>query len=710
MARLSLAVLSVFLALFPSALAKNVARDANGVFSTCNHDFAFTWDDGPYEWTEEIVDEFDCMAGKTTLFVSGTTGGCIYSPDNVSRLRYAFEAGHQIASHAWRDVDMNSMTNAQIDEQIQRLDEAIIKILGVRPKVFRAPVTLTSSSVISYIQSKHGKTIVTSDAPSNDAAQGATGSSVYAFFQSLAAGGASTRRISQSTETSQAALDGMDQGSVEVLATAGIRLVTVAQCLDINPYETVGSYGVRDSSWTCDGTWTAPATSTNCQQTYTAQAGENTCSKIAAKFSGLSGSDIYFANPSLNCQDIWQWTSICIPPASGTTTIPCSQTYATQPGENTCSKIATKFGTSAELVSAANRQVNCQDIWTGTPLCIPQATATTSSSTPGPTGTNGCSAYTAQAGDTCTKLATKFGTTVASIKASNPSWLNCDDIWANTPLTICVGSTSTSTSSASTSTSSGSACNAYTAQSGDTCTKLATKFGTTVDSIKASNPSWLNCDDIWANTPLTICAASGSTSTSSSSTSTSSSNGNNVCSSYSAQSGDNCTKLAAKFGTTVALIKSSNPSWLNCDDIWEWTPLTICVPAGATTSTPTDVQTSTSTSTSSSATSTATETCVTKYAAGDNETCITVATKFGLSATDIFNANNFLNCNSIWKFTPICIPPGGKGCTKTINSWPGATCANVATAYGTTESNVRFWNDFVDCNSIWTNTPLCVAH
>ena len=276
---------------------------------------------------------------------------------------------------------MNSMTNAQIDEQILRLDQAIIKILGVRPKVFRAPASLTSSSVISYIQSKHGKTIVTSDAPSNDAAQGATGSSVYSFFQSLAAGGSSTRRLSQSSETSQAALDAMDQGSVEVLAMAGIKLVTVAQCLDISPYETVGTYGVRDASWTCDGAWTAPSTSTNCQQTYTTQAGENTCTKIAAKFSGLSGADIYFANPSLNCQDIWQWTSVCIPPgrflickcvrppltppfflAPGTSTIVCSQTYVAQSGENTCSKIAAKFGTSAELVSAANRQVNCEDI------------------------------------------------------------------------------------------------------------------------------------------------------------------------------------------------------------------------------------------------------------------------------------------------------------------------------------------------------------
>lgn len=36
-------------------------------------------------------------------------------------------------SHA----DFSSLSNAQIDVEIQRTDEAIVKILGVKPKIFR---------------------------------------------------------------------------------------------------------------------------------------------------------------------------------------------------------------------------------------------------------------------------------------------------------------------------------------------------------------------------------------------------------------------------------------------------------------------------------------------------------------------------------------------------------------------------------------------
>jgi hypothetical protein len=71
-------------------------------------------------WEDEIVDEFDCAAAKTTFckqrhlsslvplimitvpVVKGNYQSCIYSEENVQRLRYAFEAGHQVASSGWR--------------------------------------------------------------------------------------------------------------------------------------------------------------------------------------------------------------------------------------------------------------------------------------------------------------------------------------------------------------------------------------------------------------------------------------------------------------------------------------------------------------------------------------------------------------------------------------------------------------------------------
>jgi hypothetical protein len=173
------------------------------------------------------------------------------------------------------------------------------------------PTTTLPDSVASYIQSKWGKTIVTYDKYSDDTSVDVS-ANIHQFYQGLAQEGSGHPHLSMSHQTQGPALDALDLGSAEALIDAGIKLITASQCLDLPAYETVGGYGVRDDTWTCDS-WTPPSSNPTCAQKYTAQDGDKTCSKIASKF-GLSGADIYLANPSLNCDDVWAWTPVCIPP------------------------------------------------------------------------------------------------------------------------------------------------------------------------------------------------------------------------------------------------------------------------------------------------------------------------------------------------------------------------------------------------------------
>lgn len=43
------------------------------------------------------------------------------------------------------------------------------------------------------------------------------------------------------------------QNVVPKLLSAGYQLVTIADCLGVDPYQSVSSPGKRDSTWTCDG-------------------------------------------------------------------------------------------------------------------------------------------------------------------------------------------------------------------------------------------------------------------------------------------------------------------------------------------------------------------------------------------------------------------------------------------------------------------------
>ena len=50
-----------------------------------------------------------------------------------------------IASHTWSHADLQTLSHDQIDYEIQRLDEAFVKILGVRPKFLRFALALDSN-------------------------------------------------------------------------------------------------------------------------------------------------------------------------------------------------------------------------------------------------------------------------------------------------------------------------------------------------------------------------------------------------------------------------------------------------------------------------------------------------------------------------------------------------------------------------------------
>lgn len=60
---------------------------------------ALAYDDGPYQYTSQLVDILDRGGAKGTFFWTGTLYGCIYREANA--VKKAFASGHQVASHSW---------------------------------------------------------------------------------------------------------------------------------------------------------------------------------------------------------------------------------------------------------------------------------------------------------------------------------------------------------------------------------------------------------------------------------------------------------------------------------------------------------------------------------------------------------------------------------------------------------------------------------
>lgn len=107
---------------------------------------ALTFDDGPGFLTQKFVDLLNQYDGRGTFFMLG---------QNVGRykesVKYAFDQGHEIASHTMRHKNLNVISPSEVKKEINDADQAIAKITGQRPALVRAPYGNSKPAVVSII-------------------------------------------------------------------------------------------------------------------------------------------------------------------------------------------------------------------------------------------------------------------------------------------------------------------------------------------------------------------------------------------------------------------------------------------------------------------------------------------------------------------------------------------------------------------------------
>jgi peptidoglycan/xylan/chitin deacetylase (PgdA/CDA1 family) len=103
---------------------------------TCqNHQqWAVTYDDGPSEFTDQLLDTLEQTRAKATFFVTGSQ--VQLHPEVLAR---AYRLGHQIASHTWSHRALTSLSTEVIVAELEWTSIAIENVIGVRPKYFRPP-------------------------------------------------------------------------------------------------------------------------------------------------------------------------------------------------------------------------------------------------------------------------------------------------------------------------------------------------------------------------------------------------------------------------------------------------------------------------------------------------------------------------------------------------------------------------------------------
>ena len=105
-----------------------------------------TFDDGPSEWTPQILDLLAAHGRKATFFVVGSQ---IEGREGIL-LRADYE-GHAIANHSWSHPKLTSpdMTHNRIWAELKMTSTAIEAVTGTWPRAWRAPYYATDERVLA---------------------------------------------------------------------------------------------------------------------------------------------------------------------------------------------------------------------------------------------------------------------------------------------------------------------------------------------------------------------------------------------------------------------------------------------------------------------------------------------------------------------------------------------------------------------------------
>jgi peptidoglycan/xylan/chitin deacetylase (PgdA/CDA1 family) len=95
---------------------------------------ALTFDDGPGEHTDQLLDSLAEYDAHATFYVLGSLVSEF--PEPVERMA---EEGHELGNHTWKHGDLAQMSADEVRKDIKRTNEAVREVTGSDPPTIRPP-------------------------------------------------------------------------------------------------------------------------------------------------------------------------------------------------------------------------------------------------------------------------------------------------------------------------------------------------------------------------------------------------------------------------------------------------------------------------------------------------------------------------------------------------------------------------------------------
>ncbi|MFI1711693.1 polysaccharide deacetylase family protein, partial [Streptomyces griseoruber] len=130
--------------------------------ATCNGYVGLTFDDGPSGNTPALLNALKQNGLRATMFNQGQ-----YAAANPAQVKAQVDAGMWVGNHSYTHPHLTQQSQATIDSEISRTQQAVANAGGGTPTLFRPPYGETNATV-KAVEAKYGLTEIIWDVDSQD--------------------------------------------------------------------------------------------------------------------------------------------------------------------------------------------------------------------------------------------------------------------------------------------------------------------------------------------------------------------------------------------------------------------------------------------------------------------------------------------------------------------------------------------------------------
>ncbi|KAK7427159.1 hypothetical protein QQZ08_006272 [Neonectria magnoliae] len=242
---------------------------------------ALTFDDGPYDYTNDMLDLLDEYDIKATFFIAGNNRGKGHIDDSSldwpGILRRMYAAGHHIGSHTWTHRNLNEVNSTIRRSEMIYNEMALRNIFGWIPTYMRPPyLECSAGSGCQALMSELGYHVINTNLDTKDWEYDTPALIQMAkdrYSAGLSDVSSSNKYVVLAHDVHEQTVTNLTAYMITTAQDRGYKLVTVGECLG----DPVANWYRQTSTGPCTASsCTASATKTTATQTSTRSASSST--------------------------------------------------------------------------------------------------------------------------------------------------------------------------------------------------------------------------------------------------------------------------------------------------------------------------------------------------------------------------------------------------------------------------------------------------